>query len=478
MATQQVHHLIAGERRGAASRERRNPADASDVVSAAAEGTPEDALAAIDAARAAQPAWAAMPTPARGEILDRASRILASRVDEVARDLTREEGKTIDEARGEVRRAADVLRFYGGEGWRQYGDTMPSTRVETTVYTRREPVGVVAIITPWNFPIAIPAWKSAPALVSGNAVVLKPAELTPLTAQHLALALMEAGLPNGVLNVVHGEGPAVGPTLTDDPRVAAVSFTGSMAVGGLIHRAVSKRMGRVQLEMGGKNATIVTEGADLSRAAENIAASAFGVTGQACTATSRVIVPPAIADNLVHLLVEQAQRFQPGNGLDERVRMGPVVSEDQVRRDLEYLEIAIEEGGELACGRPRADGQLLGPAIVRGVQRDHTIAQHEVFGPVLAVLEADDLDEAIDIANDVPFGLAAALCTNDLAATHRFIDRIQAGVVKINQPTIGVELNVPFGGIKGSSTGTFREQGPDATDFYSWEKAVYVGLDR
>lgn len=478
MGTQQVHHLIAGEWTGEPALERVNPADGADLVAVTAVGTREDAERAVSAARDAQPAWAATPPPARGAILDRASQLLASRADEVARDLTREEGKTFGEARGEVQRAIDVLRYHGGEGWRMFGTTIPSSTPDTHVYTRREPVGVAAVISPWNFPIAIPAWKAAPALIAGNAVVLKPAELTSLTAQHLARALHDAGLPPGVLNVVHGQGAEVGSALVADERVDAVSFTGSTVVGRKIHSTVSERMGRIQLEMGGKNPIIVTEDADLSLAAKVVAASAFNVTGQACTAASRVILPPSITDQFLGRLAEEAKTFQPGNGLDEAVKMGPVVSPEQLENILGYLRTAGDEGGEIVHGETSCDDQLFGPVVVRGVEPDHTIAQEEVFGPVLSVLEVDDFEQAIDVANAVQYGLAAGLCTNDLAKTHRFAERIQAGVVKVNRPTVGLDLNVPFGGTKASSTGTLREQGASATDFYSWEKSIYIGFDR
>lgn len=477
METNKVQHLIGGESTGEPSLERWNPADPADLVSVTASGTAQDARDAVTAAAAAQPAWAATPPPARGAILDAASQILASRADSVARDLTREEGKVFGEARGEVQRAIDVLRYYGGEGWRLSGTTLPSSTADTMVYTRREPVGVAVVITPWNFPIAIPAWKSAPALISGNAVVLKPAELTPLTAHHLVRALTDAGLPDGVLNVVYGQGAEVGSSLVGDDRVAAVSFTGSTTVGREIHRTVSDRMGRIQLEMGGNNPIIVTEGADLALAAGVIAASAFSVTGQACTAASRVIAPPSVTGELIERLAEAAGGFAPGNGLHDGVRMGPVVSAPQLAQNLHYLGVAGSDGGEVVHGSGQPDGQFLGPVIVSGVQPDHTIAQEEVFGPVLSVLEVADFDEAIDLANNVSYGLAAGLCTNDLAKSQRFAERIQAGVVKINRPTVGLDLNVPFGGTKASSTGTFREQGAVATEFYTWEKSVYVGVD-
>jgi len=477
VTTQQVQNLIGGSWMGDPTRERRNPADPSEIVAVAVNGTHADVDAALSAADEAQPQWAAMPAPARGEILNRASEILASRIDQVARDLTREEGKTLGEARGETQRAIDVLRYYGGEGWRLGGQVIPSNMTGTMIYTRREPIGIAAIITPWNFPIAIPAWKMAPALVSGNAIVFKPAALTSLTATHLVRALVDAGLPDGVLNMVHGSGAEIGPPLVGDSRVGAVSFTGSTTVGKSIHDTVSARMGRIQLEMGGKNPIIVTDDADLQLAAQVVATSAFAVTGQACTATSRVIAPSSIADELVAALRAEAERFRPGNGLDDGAMMGPVVDERQLETDLRFIDTARQEGGEIVTGGDVVDGQLFSPTIVTRVRPKHTIAQQEVFGPVLAVIEIDDFDQAIDTANDVPFGLSAGICTNDLGKAHRFADRIQAGVVKVNRPTVGLELNVPFGGIKASSTGTFREQGSVATEFYTWSKSVYMGFE-
>ena len=475
--TQQVQHFIGGSWGGEPTLERRNPADPSEVVAVTAVGTQADVDAALDAAKEAQPGWEATPAPGRGAVLDRASQILASRADLVARDLTREEGKTLAEARGEVQRAVDVLRYYGGEGWRLFGQVIPSNTTGTLIYTKREPIGIAAIITPWNFPIAIPAWKMAPALVSGNAVVFKPATLTSLSGTHLVRALVEAGLPDGIVNVVHGPGAQVGFALIGDPRVGAVSFTGSVTVGKGIYATVSKRMGRVQLEMGGKNPIIVTAGANIQLAAKVVATSAFAVTGQACTAASRVIAPSSIVEEFVTALRAEMNRYRPGNGLDERVMMGPVVDVKQLEIDHRYVQVARDEGGEIVAGGDVFDGQFFSPTIVTRVRPEHTIAQEEVFGPVLAVLEVDDFDEAIDVANAVPFGLTAGICTNDLTMAHRFVDRIQAGVVKVNRPTVGLELNVPFGGVKESSTGTFREQGAGATDFYTWSKSVYMGFD-
>lgn len=474
---QQVQHFIGGSWVGEPVRERRNPADPSEVVTVTAVATQDDAAAALAAAAQAQPGWAATPAPLRGAILDRASQILASRAETVARDLTREEGKTLAEAHGEVQRAVDVLRYFGGEGWRPFGRVIPSNTTGTMIYTKREPIGIAVVITPWNFPIAIPAWKIAPALISGNAVVFKPATLTSLSGAHLVRAFVEAGLPDGVLNVVHGRGSRVGAALVGDPRAGAVSFTGSTTVGRDINSSASTRMGRVQLEMGGKNPIIVTAGADIQAAAQVVATSAFALTGQACTAASRVIAPSSIADELVAALCSEAERYRFGNGLDEDVMMGPVVDAQQLETDHRYVQLARQESGEVVVGGDVLDGQFFAPTIVTRVRPEHTIAQQEVFGPVLAVIEIDDFDEAIEVSNAVPFGLTAGICTNSLSIAHRFIDRIQAGVVKVNRPTVGLELNVPFGGIKGSSTGTFREQGAVATEFYTWSKSVYLGLE-
>jgi alpha-ketoglutaric semialdehyde dehydrogenase len=471
-----LHHLIGGEPGGEPSVERFNPADPEDLVSVTPLGTPDDVAAAVAAAAAAQPAWAGRTGPARGVVLRHAAELLRARAEEAARDLTREEGKTLAEARGEVLRAADILSYHGGEGWRSSGETLPSATPSTLVYTRREPIGVVAVITPWNFPIAIPAWKIAPALVSGNAVVFKPASMTGVSARFLVDVLVEAGLPPGVINVVYGAGGQVGDALVDDPRVGAVTFTGSTAVGLGIHRRVSDRMIRVQLEMGGKNPLVLLDDADPAVAARIAAAGGWGLTGQACTATSRVIATPGAVGPFVDAMRAEAERYQPGNGLHDGVLMGPVVSESQLATDLSYVDIARQDGGEVVLGGD-ADGLRFAPTLVGSVRPDDRIAVEEVFGPVISVIEASDFDEAVAVANDVPYGLCAGICTRDLASAHAFAERVRAGVVKVNRPTTGLDLNVPFGGIKASSTGTFREQGASAVDFFTWSKSVYLGFD-
>jgi aldehyde dehydrogenase (NAD+) len=472
----EVRHRIGGERVGDPTRVRENPADPDRVVALSAAGGEAEVDAAVGAAAEAQPAWAGRPAPERGAVLEAAARILADEADEAARDLVAEEGKTLAEATAEVARAVGILRYFGGEGWRPDGETLPSAVPRTLVYTTREPIGVVGVITPWNFPIAIPAWKAAPALMAGNAVVLKPAELTPISADRLAGALERAGLPPGVLNVVHGEGATAGAALVADPRVAGITFTGSAAVGGRIQAMASARGARVQLEMGGKNAVVVRPGADLGEAASLVAQSAFALTGQACTAASRLIAPAGLQDELASRLDEAGARYEPGDGLTEGVLMGPVVSEAQLERDLEFVSGAGADGAEVACGGARRGrGYFLEPTVVAGVALDSAIAREEVFGPVLALIEADDLDEAIEAVNAVPYGLVAGIVTPDLSEAQEFARRAQAGVVKVNRPTLGLDTGVPFGGIKASSTGAFRELSRSAADFSTSVKTVYVG---
>ncbi len=470
----EVRHLIGAEWLGEPERERENPARPGEVVAAMPVGGLEEALAAIEAARQAFPGWRKTTPPARGAILAKAAELLAARKEEIGRDLCAEEGKTLAEAIGEVQRAADIMRFFSGEGWRLAGESLPSSVPDTHLYTVKEPLGVVGLITPWNFPIAIPTWKLAPALVAGNAVVMKPASLVPVSVQHLAECLLEAGLPPGVLNVVHGSGSVVGDALVRDERVAAISFTGSVATGLGIHEIGSARLARVQLEMGGKNALVVLGDADPAFAARVAAQGGFGLTGQACTATSRVICTSAAHDRFVEAMATEAEAWRPGDGQLPETKMGPVVDDSQLRTDLSYLEIAREEGAELVTGGD-CGGLFLCPAVFTGVTPGMRIAREEVFGPVISVLEVADLDEAIALANDSSYGLSGGIVTNDLRAAMRFADEAEVGVVKINRPTTGVDLNAPFGGMKQSSSGTFREQGSVAVDFYTRLKTVYLG---
>jgi aldehyde dehydrogenase (NAD+) len=475
--THEIRHLIDGRWSGGGGVERRNPADVDDLVSTSPAGTAAEMDQAVSAATTAQRGWAQTSPAERGKIIARASQLLGARAEEVAIDLCREEGKTLAEATGEVARAVDVLAYYGGEGWRLTGDVFPSAVASTMVYTRHEPLGVVGVVTPWNFPIAIPSWKIAPALVSGNAVVFKPASLTPVSAMHLVNALVDAGLPDGVLNLVFGSGGEVGMAMVGDDRVAAVTFTGSTEVGRRIEQKAAERGARVQLEMGGKNPLVVLDDADPETAARVAAVGGFGLTGQACTATSRVICTHGIAASFVEALAAEAERFVPGNGLEPGVMMGPVVSEQQLETDRSYLEVAVSEGARAARTHPGGEGLFFGPTVFVGVEPHHRIAQEEVFGPIIGVIEAADFDQALEIANGTEYGLSAGIVTNDLARAQKFAERIQAGVVKVNRPTTGLDLNVPFGGIRASSTGTFREQGPTAVEFFTWSKTVYLGWD-
>ncbi|MBU8868007.1 aldehyde dehydrogenase family protein [Paenarthrobacter aromaticivorans] len=474
-----AHHLINGQWLGDADTQRMNPARPSEIAALSPSGTVQDVGAAITAAAAAQPSWAALPAPARGAILIAAGNLLNERQHAIAEDLVREEGKTLAEAKGEVKRASDVLRFFGSLGWAATGEVLPSGLPDTTITTRREPLGVVGLITPWNFPIAIPAWKTAPALISGNAVVIKPAELTPLSTTHLARALQDAGLPAGVFNVVHGKGRVVGDALARDPRIAGLSFTGSTNVGLGLQEILNARRARVQLEMGGKNGVLVLDDADPRKAAQVVAAGAFGLTGQACTATSRVYVTPGIRSAFLDALVQEAAAYTTGDGLDGDARMGAVVSKQQFEQDQAAVRTAVERGATLLHGQYDGDpnGALFFPAaILTGLPFDDAAVTEEIFGPVVAVLEVADYETGLSAINESRYGLTAGICTDSLALATDFADRAQAGVVKINRPTAGLDLNVPFGGVKDSSTNTFREQGRSALDFYTWGKTVYTGI--
>lgn len=480
--TRQYQNFIGGEWVPATgdSFEIRNPADTDEVVGLFPYASDDEVRAAIAAAHDAQKVWGDTPAPERGEVLYRAAQIIRRRADELATDLTREEGKTLAESKGEVLRAADILNYFAGEGRRMGGETLPAETRDTLLYTARMPLGVVAIITPWNFPIAIPTWKIAPALISGNGVVFKPASQAPLTAVHLVEVLDEAGLPKGVINLVTGSGSKVGNILVTDERIDGVSFTGSYDVGTGIYQQTAKRMVRTQLEMGGKNPLIVAADADLEKAVTLAARGGFGLTGQACTATSRVVVEQPVAREFTERLTAYARSLQVGPGLATGTQMGPAVSSDQRRTDLEYIAIGQEEGAKLTVGGSDGVGDGAGrghfvtPAVFEGVRPDMRIAQEEIFGPVIAVLEAGDFEDAMQIADGIGFGLAASICTTDLRKALRFAERIEAGLVKVNQPTTGVPLHAPFGGFKMSSSGTFKEQGSTAIDFYTRIKTVSI----
>lgn len=460
-----------------------NPARTSESIGTFQLSGRDDARKAIDAAREAFPKWRNTPAPERGKILFKAAAILESNLEDLSRTLTQEEGKTLAESKGEVQRAVDIFRFFAGQCSRINGKTFSSASKKTLLYSVREPIGVVALMTPWNFPIAIPSWKMAPALACGNSVVFKPASLTPLIAQRLVSALEQAGLPAGVLNYVTGPGGTVGEELSTNSEIDAISFTGSYDVGYGIQkaRANSKKMARVQLEMGGKNPTIVLPDANLDEAASIVAKSAFGLTGQACTATSRVIVHERIREKLVEKLALLAKSTVVGDGLLPETQMGPAVSEGQMQNDLNYIEVGRNEGAKLVVGGNKSsnadsqDGYFVEPTILDAVSPDMRIAKEEIFGPVLSVLSASSAEEAIELANKSEYGLTAGLCTSNLSSALEFADKVEAGVIKINKLTTGLELHVPFGGFKSSSSNTFKEQGEEAVDFYTRIKTVYVG---
>jgi aldehyde dehydrogenase (NAD+) len=476
-------NFIAGEWVGARSGRRaqnNNPADRREVVADYPVSGSEEAEDAIKAAQAAFPAWAAMTVVARGRILSKASQVLESRKAELAEVLTREEGKTLAESTGEVQRAIDIFRFFGGLSYTVGGQTIPHDLPGNLLMTLRQPLGVVALITPWNFPVAIPAWKLVPALLCGNAVLLKPASQAPAMSLELAKALSEAGLPKGVLNVVIGEGRAVGASLATHAAVNALSFTGSYAVGHQIYQQLAQRMARAQMEMGGKNPTIVLADADLDLAARLVAIAGFGLTGQACTATSRVIVERSVAEAFTAKLIEKAKAITIGNGLKAGVTMGPAVSEAQLEGNLNYLQIAQKEGAKLLYGGARlndgdlAQGWFMQPAVLGGVTPAMRIACEEVFGPVVGVMAVADFDEALRVANGVDVGLSASIVTRDFKKALTYAERIEAGVVKVNQISTGLALQAPFGGVKKSSTDSFKEQGAGALEFYSKLKTVYL----
>ncbi|HEV8323428.1 MAG TPA: aldehyde dehydrogenase family protein [Myxococcota bacterium] len=477
---QDVRNFINGEWCDARSGERGanvNPATG-ETVGQYAKGGVEDARAAIAAARAALPAWRSTPPPVRGRVLERAARLMEERKDALAMAMTLEEGKTLGEAAGEVQKSINVLEFVAGEARRLNGETIPSEMPRTFAYTVRQPLGVVAVITPWNFPLCIPTWKIAPALVGGNTVVFKPASLTPLCAQLLTQIFADAGAPRGTLNLVLGSGASVGQTLVEAPETAALSFTGSNDVGTALYRDGASRGKKVQCEMGGKNALVLLRDGDVELAAVAAAQGAFGSSGQRCTATSRAVVERAVHDQFVAALKALAAKVVVGDGTKPGVTMGPVVDEGQLRTVLEYVEVGRKEarlvfGGERLTEAGLAKGWFVAPTLFTGVHAEHRIAQEEIFGPVLSVLAVDSFEEALEVANGVRYGLSSSLYTRDLVQAQRFIDEVETGIVHINSPTVGGEAQLPFGGMKATGVGQ-REMGKTAVDFYTEWKTVYV----
>ena len=459
--------------------ENRNPANTDEVVGLFTKGTASDINAAADSAARALPAWSALPAPARGNYLFKVAEILERNFDQIAAEMTREEGKTLPEAKGETRRSINIFRYFGGEGARMPGFLVPSERERVHMFAIRKPIGVVGLVTPWNFPSAIPAWKTAPALICGNTVVIKPASAAPLSAWRIVEACHEAGIPKGVINFVAGSGGELGKALAGADPLKAISFTGSCEVGRWLHAEASKRSLRIQLEMGGKNPTIVLADADFNSAVENVVNAAFFSTGQKCTATSRAIVEDAIYDKFLDALVARTRKLKVGNGMDPGVDIGPAVDQSQLETDLKYIEIGKKEagsprvGGNRLTGKQYDKGYFVEPTIFADVTPQMTIAREEIFGPVLAVMRAKDFDDAMHIANDIPLGLSASVQTTNVSRVFEFVNRMEAGLLTVNLPSAGVEYQLPFGGTKESSFGS-KEQGPAAFEFYSDYKTVYL----
>jgi acyl-CoA reductase-like NAD-dependent aldehyde dehydrogenase len=430
----------------------------------------------VETAAAAWPAWRDTPAPARGRVLLEAARLMERQLGELAHLIALEEGKPLKDARGEVQRAINITEFMAGEGRRFGGYTSASEAAAKFAFTTRQPLGVVALITPWNFPIAIPAWKLAPALVAGNAVVLKPASATPGCAVRLAELYREAGLPDGIFNVLVARGGSGGDLLVDHSAVRAVSITGSTATGRHIAARCAARGVPVQGELGGKNAAVVLADADLDLAVTGIADGAFRSTGQRCTATSRVVVQEAVADRLLERLVARAESFLVGDGTREETDVGPAVTDDQRRQVLDYLEVGAGEGAERVYAGRLGDlgaGHWLAPTVFDRVAPEMRIAREEIFGPVLSVIRVPDAEAAFEAANAVEYGLSASVYTRDVGAVFRFVERVDVGIANVNQPTLGGEVHLPFGGVKDSGIGP-HEQGREAVDFFTKVKTVYI----
>ncbi len=471
------NNLIAGEWVGGNATENRNPSDTNDVVGLYAQGTPDDMRAAIAAAKAAFPAWSRSGILERHAILKKTSDEILARKEELGTLLAREEGKTLPEAIGETIRAAQIFDFFAGECLRLAGESLPSVRPGIGVEITREPIGPIGLITPWNFPIAIPAWKIAPALCYGNTVVLKPAELVPGCAWALADILHRAGLPKGVFNLVMGKGSVIGQAMLDSPDLAGISFTGSVGTGKRVALASIEHGRKYQLEMGGKNPFVILDDADLSVAVEASLNSCFFSTGQRCTASSRLIVTEGIHDRFVAALVERLKSVNVDNALKAGTHIGPVVDERQLMQDIDYIDIGRSEGANLVFGGERLNretpGFYLQPALFTEASNQMRISREEIFGPVASVIRVKDYEEALSVANDTPFGLSSGIATTSLKHATHFRRNAEAGMVMVNLPTAGVDFHVPFGGRKGSSFGP-REQGRYAAEFFTTVKTQYT----
>ncbi|WP_036745470.1 alpha-ketoglutaric semialdehyde dehydrogenase GucD [Paenibacillus sp. UNC451MF] len=465
---------VSGETEGSI-----NPANRHETVGFIQKSVQADLDHAAAAAKQASRSWGRLSGAARGEYLYKVANALERRLDEVAEMMTREMGKTFPEAKGETARGVAILRYYAGEGMRKVGDVIPSTDSEGLMFTTRAPLGVVGVITPWNFPVAIPVWKMAPALIYGNSVVFKPAQETAVTAALVMECFHEAGMPAGVINMVTGRGTVIGQGIIDHPDIQAITFTGSDQVGKQVGLGALKRGAKYQLEMGGKNPVIVAADADLDLAVEATISGGLRSTGQKCTATSRVIVHSEVYEAFKQKLLEKVNAIRLGSGLDGSTWMGPCASQSQLDTVLGYIEQGKQEGAVLLCGGKKPstadlqDGFYVEPTVFDGVTRQMAIAQEEIFGPVLALMKVDSLEEAIELANDVKFGLSASIFTRDIGSMLSFIREMDAGLVRVNAESAGVELQAPFGGMKQSSSHS-REQGQAAIEFFTSIKTVFV----
>lgn len=457
-----------------------NPANRDEVLGEVPYSTPEEVRAACEAAARAYPAWRHRPAAQRAEVLRTFARTMAARAEEIARALTREEGKVLGESLGEVRRAVAVTEYMAGEAIRVAGETVPSTDLpDNFSYSIRQPLGVCALVTPWNFPVAIPVWKLGPAIAAGNSAVIKPAPETPHSTELVIRALADSGLPAGVVNLVHGDAVA-GEALIDHPAVQALSFTGSAAVGLVVYQRAARRGIRVQCELGGKNPMVVLADADLDHAVTELLFAGYGSTGQRCSATGRVLVQEKVADDFVARLSRKAGALVVGPGLEPRTQMGPSGNPAQYEKVLGYIQKGKAEGASLVCGGTRAEaaglggGLFIAPTVFDHVKPDTAIAREEIFGPVLPVIRVKDLDEAIEVANGVSYGLSSAIFTSDLRAAMRFVERVETGLCRVNTSTAASEYNLPFGGMKASAIGAVKEQGREAVLFFTESKTVGV----
>jgi alpha-ketoglutaric semialdehyde dehydrogenase len=482
MAAKVYKNLIGGEwveSRSGQTFENQNPASAKDVVGVFPRSNKDDVNDAVEAARKAFERWRLTPAPRRGEIIFRCAQILQERKEDYARDMTGEMGKVLKETRGDVQEAIDTAYYMAGEGRRLDGHTVPSELPNKFAMAVRVPLGVVGMITPWNFPMAIPSWKIFPAIVSGNTCVIKPAEDTPLSTVNLVRALMDAGLPPGVVNIVHGYGPDAGAPMLDHPDVRAISFTGSSEVGRIIGETAARNFKPCSLEMGGKNAIIVLNDANVDLAIDGALWGAFGTTGQRCTAASRIIVHKSVYNQFADKLVSRSRALKVGPGIDEQNDMGPQINQQQIETTRKYVDIGKSEGAKLLSGGNRitsgglGDGYFWEPTIFGDAHGKMRIAQEEIFGPVISLIPTDSLEQAIDISNGVAYGLSSAVYTRDVNKAFKAMRDLHTGITYINAPTIGAEVHLPFGGTKATGNG-HREGGIGAIDFYTQWKAIYV----